>query len=200
MNNDVVSVDRDTLEGWVVLDRRQQAFRLRERGMTLKAIGRELGVSDAQVLRDLRWIETRGASFLAGKAAELFSEVWARYGVLYREAFDAWLRSQEDTVTTTTKSSDGESGARAESSEQRKTSAGDPRFLTVAEACLAKQALLAGLVQDAKEGRATVREVDRAAGGDDDTIAIVEVSSRPEAAALEGKKYCRIAGPVDQGE
>jgi DNA-binding CsgD family transcriptional regulator len=197
-DTELLKVDRDTIEGWNLIERRREVYRLHQLGVSLRRIAEQLGVALATVQRDIRWVETQGAAVLAGKAAELFSEVWARYGVLYKEAIDGWVRSQEGTVTNTTKKVDrDDSDGRAEVTEQRKSSAGDPRFLTVAEACLAKQALLAGLVQDAKGGKPVVREVERGEESDDDTIAIVEVTTREEAAALEGKRYCRIAGPVE---
>jgi hypothetical protein len=197
-----IKPDVNTAAGFLLIERRRKAYRKHQLGQSLTAIAEEFNVHPSTIFRDIRWVESEGAAVLAESTRALYSEVWAKYDALYQEAMMGWVRSQQDTVTSTNKTVEGggNSDGRNETSEQKKTSAGDPRFLTMAEACLAKQALLAGFVQDAKSGKPVLRESTEDESDDGDVIEIIEVTNREEAAALEGKRYCRIAGPVESDD
>jgi hypothetical protein len=54
-----------------------------------------------------------------------------------------------------------------------------------------KMLVLAGFVSDGQGGRAAVGAADES-DGEDDTVAIVEVGDRAQAAAVAGKRYCRL--------
>jgi hypothetical protein len=74
---------------------------------------------------------------------------------------------------------------------ETRTSPGDPRFLSIVTDTAYKMLVLAGFVSDGQGGRATVGAGDES-DGEDDTVAIVEVGTREQAAAVAGKRFCRL--------
>jgi hypothetical protein len=178
-----------------LLDRRRRAFRLHKLGQGLELISKDVGVSTVQVWKDIKWCEQHAVDCLRSDAVVALSEAYSELEFFKREALDGWIRSQLPKKTRTRKRVN-EKGAKVEREEitaQSVRQAGDPRFLEQAKDCLWRQAVLLGMVEDGKQGRAAGG---RAADDDvsiDDMVAIVEVETREQAERVFGRRYCRIA-------
>jgi hypothetical protein len=159
-------------------------------------------MSERQAWRDIAYVERMGGGGLSplgsGQVDKEWAvnKLWAELEVVKSEALRAWGRSQRGKRKRVSKTVTGEDGGKTEETEERETSPGDPRFLTVATGCIHDQAQLAGLLADAAAGRVNV-SVD--VHGDAETIAVIEVASRDQARELEGRRFCRLAGPGEGG-
>ena len=183
-----------------LLDRRTRAFRLHKLGQTLESIAQELGVSTTTIWKDIRWVQQHALACVRLEATFALSQAYSELEVLKREALDGWIRSQLPKTTRTRKRINGKGtdAEREEVTAQSERQAGDPRFLDQAKDCLWKQAVLLGMVDDAKQGR--LRRSTPEDESLDDVVAIVEVTTRAEAAIVYGRRYCRIAVNQDTEE
>jgi predicted transcriptional regulator len=135
-----------------VLDRRKTVADMYLRGKTQHEIGRHVGVSQAQISRDLaavreEWRQSAIASLDEAKAREL-----AKVDALEATAWEAWERSCRDAETLhaeTTKGRATKDGAPLpDLSRQAKTvkgQAGDPRFLERVAWCVERRCKILGL-------------------------------------------------------
>ena len=131
--------------------------------------------------------------------ANIFAAMWQRLEHLQNEAYSGWVRSQlVQRIVRIRKQRDDEGRKTWEKVTEERSTPGDPRFINSASDCLWRQAQLAGFVADGGAGRGPVGAEHGDTVDESDTVAIVEVSSRAEAAAVQGKRYCRISGP-EQG-
>jgi hypothetical protein len=139
-----------------VLERRHHVARLYLQGEQQYAIGRAVGVSQAQVSMDLAairglWLASLVRDFDAKKAAEL-----ARIDLIETEAWAAWHRSQQPREVTFTEATEGgevieADGTRHAKAPTRKASmrregqAGDARFLERIQKCIDQRCEILGL-------------------------------------------------------
>jgi hypothetical protein len=137
----------------VINHRRQQVAELYLRGKYQEEIARLVGCSQPQVSADLKavqrqWLAASIRDFDAVKAQEL-----AKLDAIEREALDAWAQSRQPREVTLTKRITGKD-PRDEASIRREQSAGDPRFLQVAQRCIEVRCDLLGLSTSVEAAKA----------------------------------------------
>jgi len=187
--------------GFQLVERRKRAFALHKIGHSLDDTARALDISPAQAWHDVVWVERHGGGATDGELLGssvidkdwASRKLWTELELIKGEALRGWARSQAGKTTKARKSVSGEKDSRDETTEQVTTSAGDPRFLSVAAGIIHDQALLIGLVQDGKDGRGMAASPVDHDADESETVAIIEVTSRDQARALTGKRYCRVA-------
>jgi hypothetical protein len=181
-----------------LIRRRQEHYALFKAGLTIDEIAARSGSPASTVDVDITHVRTNGGFEQSigklGRVA-LFVESWADLETVKTEAWKSWARSKEDQVIRRKKSGGKGESEWWEESEEVRTTPGDPRYLSAVSDALYRQMVLAGFVSDGQGGRAPVGAAD---GEDmeDDTVAIVEVADREQAAAVNGKRFCRL-GTVD---
>src|SRR3990172_13296002 len=98
-------------------------------------IADKLGIDQSTVSRDIKtlkgeWLKQRNG---------LAEEFEAKYRLIYREAYLAWLRSKEDAETTTQEAIEGDAASgkqRLKVSTRREGQSGNPALLAQAQAAL----------------------------------------------------------------
>lgn len=179
--------------------RRQRHLVLYRAGISLEQIAKATGFAIRQIEQDVG----EGALTLRKEFDEILSlnrrdalaGMWLTMDGVKFEAWQAWVRSQMGTEKRRTKRTiDGDGNESTEEIVETVTSAGDPRFLSLVSDTVWRQAQLAGFVSDGQAGRGAVGS-DEPEVSEEDTVAIVEVGTREEAAAVAGKRFCRIAPP-----
>ena len=182
-----------------VLDRqhrRAKHYRMYRGGKSLHDIAESTGYPMSQVSDDIRYVEAHGgpdeSSLMNRGRIGAFVMAWGEYEYLKSEALGAWVRSQDPIITRRNRTVTRGEEVTVEETIEERSAVGDPRFLAQAETCLRQQTIMAGFVSDGQGGRAPVGGADD--GDDENEVAIVEVGSRAEAAALEGVRYVRLGG------
>ena len=125
-------------------DRRRVA-ELYLKGWLQADIAKEIGRSQSTVGRDLlelrkQWLESSLVDTDKAKAKEL-----ARIDVLEREAWDAWLRSQEDVETVTQRAYELKGVPIKEAKRVVKGQTGDPRYLDRVSWCIQQRSKILDL-------------------------------------------------------
>lgn len=131
-----------------IAERRQKVAHLYLRGLTQIAISFEVGVTQAQVSRDLTtiqqwWKDKAIEDTEKRKAVEL-----AKIDELEREYWEAWKRSLEGFKSKTVKGKKSKTGTDAEDIVQtlkEEERNGDPRFLDGVMSCIEKRLKIFGL-------------------------------------------------------
>ena len=123
-------------------------------------IGKELGLSQKTISRDLKalhrvWREAALVDFNEAKAREL-----AKGDNLECIYHEAWKRSCEDKESTLTEKIDATASSRSKAQIRKEGRVGDPRFLAGAQWCIERRCKLLGL--DAPQRQ----EITGADGGD----------------------------------
>ena len=123
-------------------ERRQRVAELYIQGWTQTKIAAELNVTQGTISKDLKalqreWRESRIRDFDAARELEL-----QRLDRLEREAWAAWLRSQEPLESTKVLN-DASGGKKAQKLTQHRD--GDPRFLEQIHKCITSRRALLGL-------------------------------------------------------
>lgn len=114
-------------------------------------IGRELGISQAAVSRDLAEVRTRWRSEAIASFADMVTAEVAKTLRIEREAWSAWHRSigtKEKTTIKADAAEDGETGRTTTKFDEN----GDPRYLAIVESCIARRCRLLGLEPQPKTG------------------------------------------------
>jgi len=137
----------------VINQRRQRVAELYLCGKGQYEIGQLLGVTQQQISLDLQkiqqqWLASSVRDFDAVKAQEI-----AKLDHIEREALEAWAQSRKVREVTITKRITGKD-PRDEASIRREQSAGDPRFLQVAQRCVEQRCDLLGLSTAAEAAKA----------------------------------------------
>lgn len=127
-----------------IRDRRRVA-ELYLKGWLQADIAKELGRSQSTVGRDLvelrkQWLKSSLVDTDKAKAKEL-----ARIDNLEREAWDAWLRSQEDAETVTQRVYERNKKTVKEATKTSKGQTGDPRYLDRVSWCVQQRCKILGL-------------------------------------------------------
>ena len=188
------------------MERRRRVYGLWKCGATMANVAQALGIKEATVYKDVQFVERLGLGGPGETGGGITSvdktwagvKLWSELEVIKQEALNAWSRSIKPRKKRVKKAVSGEKDTRQEESTTIETTAGDPRFLNVAQSVIHDQALLVGLIDDAKQGRGMAKEAVDTDADDTETIAIIEVTSRDQARALEGKRYCRVAEGVGE--
>jgi len=128
-----------------IAQRRQQAAAWYLKGDTQAAIAARLGVSRRTVRSDLKtvresWLESSLRDFDMARAHEL-----AKVQLIEREAWAAWDRSQQESVTTKVSQEEAENRSKQRAEKVSRGQTGDPRFLQTVLMCVLKRCKLLGL-------------------------------------------------------
>lgn len=101
-------------------------------GYGCREIGRRLGLGKSTVNR---WLQELLGDYQAKLAdtTGMTALTFARYESLYREAMEAWRRSQADKEVRLVEDSEGAGGPKSKRSVRRETRAGDAAFLGKAQ-------------------------------------------------------------------
>jgi hypothetical protein len=102
-------------------------------------------MSQTGVSKLLRRVEARALGRVDDLAKTTKVRQLMRTEALYREAFDAWLKSKNGTTKKIRRTVEGRDGQQQVAEVQTGESPGDPRFLEQARAALAVQRELLGL-------------------------------------------------------
>jgi hypothetical protein len=177
-----------------VVQRKQRHYTLWKAGRDAEDIASITGSDVETVCRDIREVKESGGfagHILDRGRVALFMEAWADLEATKAAAWEAWEKSTRPQVTTKVKKGGRGEDDYWERSKEVRSQTGDPRYLAAASDALHRQMVLAGFVSDGQGGRAPVHAADEL-DGDDDTVAIVEVGDRQQAAAVVGKRFCRL--------
>lgn len=105
-------------------------------GWNQTEIADKLGIDQSTVSRDIKTLKAEWVKQRNG----LVEEFEAKYRLIYREAYLAWLRSKEDAETTTQEMIDGGEGAgtgqRLKASTRKEGQSGNPALLAQAQGAL----------------------------------------------------------------
>lgn len=129
-----------------VTERRQEVAARYLHGEYQSAIAKTLGVSQAQISKDLHvirrhWLASTLRDFDAAKAQEL-----AKIDAAERAYWDGWQRSQQPREVSLTEATEGgPDGPKRKASMRREGQAGDPRFLDGVLACVRQRCAILGL-------------------------------------------------------
>lgn len=146
-----------------------EAFDMRARGLSLRSIARELGLSHERVRQILLAIDARELAGLSEHYAALKVEQNSRLETIVEESFGAWFQSREpQRQVRQTTNADGEETTVTVLVEQT----GNPSYLDRARNALADQRSLWGL--------------DVAAAEQDEFFSIADIT---RAAAARGEAY-----------
>lgn len=171
----------------VTLAREQRLAEVAEldsKGWSSYRIAKHFGVSQPQIVDDLKLVYGRYTESALANTAAKVERACVALNQVRAEAWDAWARSCEDAVTVTQEKAalpvpqddppSQKSGGRAKPWAKAKTpeikemlrvikettrregQAGDPRFLGIIKETIAEEARLRGLYPDPKGGRVTV--------------------------------------------
>ena len=182
------------LRSYEIRQRRARHYALFRAGKKVNEIAKSTGCDPDMIDNDIsHWEQAGGdtAPLVLGRAGT-FLKAWSEYELIKYVSFTAWEKSQKPQRTKRTKTTTKGDETTIEELRESRDSAGDPRFLAQFESALRQQNILAGFVSDGQGGRSTVAAAD--VEGDDDSVAIVEVGSRAEAAALDGVRFVRLGG------
>ena len=180
--------------------RRKRAAELYLQGWSQAEIARELRVSQATVSEDMRVIKTMWQKSAVRDFDELRTIELQRVDRLHREAWAAWIRSQEPASQTVVSTAEGKNRA----SKSVKNQYGDPRLLELVQKCIVHRRALLGLdpqpavnlIPEQLDGTATL-EVRR-----ERILTILHAIGQRERIAGIGEESsdsdARLAGPCDQ--
>ena len=106
-------------------------------GWNQQEIANKLGISRQAVNRDIKFLLAEWRKNRNG----LVDEFEAKYRLIYREAYAAWLRSKEDAVTEVSEMVEGDgtgkgNGQRLKASTRKEGQSGNPALLAEARAAL----------------------------------------------------------------
>lgn len=155
-------------------DDRRRVAELYLRQWTQVAIAAELGIDQSTVSRDLQAIQKQWRESAIVDMNEAKQRELARIDALELEYWQAWQRSQEDIVSSTSKhrGADKEDLRREELSLQKKQQDGDPRFLQGVQWCIEQRCKLLGINAPEKfdfAGNVTYRLTFRNSEGNDNS-------------------------------
>ena len=179
----------------IAFDRRKRHYRAYRSGLTVDEIARKFECDVQTVANDICWVADNGGysemclSRMTRQA--VFLGNWADLDAAKDESWEAWHKSKLEQVSEKVKTITRGDEVTTEVTVEKRSSAGDPRFISSVTDTVYKQMVLAGFVSDGQGGRATVGAGDEC-DGEDDTVAIVEVGDRQQAAAVAGKRFCRL--------
>lgn len=125
-------------------DRRKIAA-LYLRGYKQAEIAEEIGVDISTISRDLATMQDEWRAATLMDLDEAKRRELARVDGLELEYWEAWERSCEEAVKTTTKRIQGAESARDEASVQKEQRLGDPRYLAGVQWCIERRCKLLGL-------------------------------------------------------
>jgi hypothetical protein len=193
-----VSIINKTVEDKLISNkassRKRKHYLLHRSGKDAAEIASLTGWDIETVTGDIEGVRVNGgfdADILGKGRVALFLEAWADLEASKAAAWEAWEKSTSPQVTVKTKRGGVGEGTYWEKTKETRSQTGDPRYLAAAADALHRQLVLAGLVSDGQGGRAPVHAADEL-DGDDDTVAIVEVGDREQAASVAGKRFCRL--------
>jgi hypothetical protein len=139
-------------------------------GMTMRAIGHELGISVKTVFNDMERARQKWREVVARSYEEHLPAKLAELDAVRAAAWEGWKRSLEDDVTDHKEKGSNSQGSNSKRSKKRRRQSGNPAFLARVESATRMECKLLGLL-------------DRDSGdGDTDAPKIVEViiTSREE--------------------
>ena len=185
----------DNLLRLAAFDRRKRHYRLHRSGMAVDEIARKTGCDERQVALDICWVADNGGFDGCGltrrNRSTVLLENWAEFEATKGEAWEARHDRKLAQRMQRVRRSESDGVVTIETVTETRTSPGDPRFLSLVTDTAYKMLVLAGFVSDGQGGRAAVGAADES-DGEDDTVAIVEVGDRQQAAAVAGKRFCRL--------
>jgi hypothetical protein len=188
-------MNTDNAARLALFDRRRKHYRLHRSGLSIEEVARRTGYPASTAADDIYFVAESGgySEYGLGQRGRqaVFLETWADLDASKGEAWEAWFDSKNAQRKERVKRVENGETVIVETVTETTTSPGDPRFLGVVTDTAYKMAVLAGFVSDGQGGRATVGAADES-DGEDDTVAIVEVGDRQQAAAVAGKRYCRL--------
>lgn len=103
----------------------------------MMAIGDQLGIDKSTVSRDLKFIQEQWRQSAITDMNEVKQRELEKIDLIEYEAWQAWLRSQTDAITTN--EFDGNK------STSKKNQYGDPRFLAQIERCIELRCKILGI-------------------------------------------------------
>lgn len=104
-------------------------------GWNQTEIADKLGIDQSTVSRDIKTLKAEWVKQRNG----LVDEFEAKYRLLYREAYAAWMRSKEDAITEIQEAIEGGdtgNGQRLKASTKKEGQSGNPALLAQAQAAL----------------------------------------------------------------
>ncbi|XZE21809.1 hypothetical protein SH449x_001716 [Pirellulaceae bacterium SH449] len=122
------------------------------RGKSFRTIGELVGVSLAQVQRDLALCKIEWARSTATGIQNLASKEFARLDRIEAEAWRGWERSQAKIVERAREVTKSESGHTTKNLKRSKQGTGDPAFLQIALGCVNQRIRLMDLVKKSDGG------------------------------------------------
>ncbi len=125
--------------------RRERVAALYLQGKSQYAIGRELGLTQTNVSRDLDAIRQVWLANAVRDYGERQAEELAKCDRLEAEAWEAWERSKQPAETTTAERVTLDGTDRTKAAKRTEGRDGNPTFLTVVERCIAKRCEILGL-------------------------------------------------------
>jgi hypothetical protein len=126
---------------FAVVQRRQRVTELYLKGWSQAAIAEELKVSQATVSGDIRHVRRQWEESAVRNFDELRSRELEKLGIIEREAWGAWDRSQKPAQSATVT---GEGGGQR-TRKSLKQQVGDPRFLDLVSKCIMQRRAITGL-------------------------------------------------------
>jgi len=124
---------------------RAEVARLDLQGWNTYDIARKLGVSQPQVVYDLRKVRERHIASMVQDRAELVAVKLAQYRATAKEAWLAYQQSKETAVKTLEEETQSQFGSRYKIGSTTERRTGDPRYLEVVLKCLQAERELLGL-------------------------------------------------------
>jgi hypothetical protein len=122
-------------------ERRRRAEDRYVQGVSIAEIAAELGVSQNVVANDLRCIRIAWTLERASEGDARLELELRKIDRLEREAWRAWVRSQQDLDSTKV----SRDGAKEKAERTLRKQSGDPRFLVVVKDCVDRRCRLLGL-------------------------------------------------------
>jgi DNA-binding CsgD family transcriptional regulator len=136
-----------------VAQRQAKVAELYLSGMTMMAVGKELGISDATVCTDLAALRTQWRTKANASIDKLIQNELSHTDWVEMEATKAWHRSvgiHKKTITKEGTSAGAQGGSYDETVEHAEELAGDPRFLDIINKCVDQRCKILGLIAPTK--------------------------------------------------
>jgi len=174
-----------------VLERRENAIRLRHQGCTYREIGKQLGVSIDIVQEDFRALRNDWLRRIARNRSVWMSEVLSDIMSVRAMAIEGYMRSTKPSLEVMDE--DSEKGGKTR--KTRKTRNYDPRFLSIALDCDKQRAALLGLGD-----RAAVDRVDEMLGKKPKLLVIRDRQQAKDLVDITRLLEVESLEPVQDGE
>ena len=174
-----------------VLERRENAIRLRHQGCTYREIAKQLGVSIDIVQEDFRALRNDWLRRIARNRSVWMSEVLSDIMSVRAMALEGYMRSTKPSLEVMDE--DGEKGGKTR--KTRKTRNYDPRFLSIALDCDKQRAALLGLGD-----RAAVDRVDEMLGKKPKLLVIRDRQQAKDLVDITRLLEVESLEPVQNGE